>query len=129
MGESANRRYRHSPAQEREPGINASLALELFAGHDLDAEARQALVVMHRRRQIPDRGDAEIPEDLRADADFAPLLVAIGLRGLLLGQWRDRDAGRAVAQIHQDAAAVLLEMGEHGLHVFRSGENVPYDID
>src|ERR1700716_91708 len=83
-----------------------SLYVELFAGDDLDAEAGQSLVVVHRRRQVPDRGDAEIAQDLRADADFAPLPVAVGLGGLLLRQRSDRNAGGAIAQIDQHAPAV-----------------------
>src|SRR6266851_5656802 len=70
-----------------EPSRNdKTLASKLFVGHDLDAEAGQSLIIVHRRRQMPDRGDAEIAQDLRADADLAPLLVAIGFGGLLLGQ-------------------------------------------
>ena len=76
----------------------------------------KSLVVVHRRRQIPDRGDAEVTQDLRADADFAPLPVAVGFRGPLLRERRNRNAGRAVAQVDQHASAVLLETFEHRLH-------------
>src|SRR6516164_2746372 len=55
------------------------LAFELLVGDDLDAEARQALVVVHRRGEMADRGDAEIAQDLGTDADLAPLPVAVGL--------------------------------------------------
>src|ERR1700716_3811502 len=106
------------------PGITSSLTVKLFAGDDLDAEAGQSLVVMHRRGPIPDRGYAEIAQDLRADADLAPFLVAVRLRGGLLRQRRDGNAGGAVAQVDQHAAAVLLEMIEHRLHAFLPGEDV-----
>src|SRR3984893_13571112 len=105
-----------------------ALAFELFVGDDLDAEAGQSLVVVHRRRQMTNRGDAEIAQDLGADADLAPLPVAVGFGGSLLGQWRNRNAGGAVAQVYQHAAAGLLEVFEHGLHALRPGEDVPDDI-
>src|ERR1700712_492679 len=78
-------------------GVTKGLAFKLLAGDDLDAEARQSLVVVHRRGQVPDRGDAEIPQDLRADADLAPLLVAVGLGGFVFRQGSDRHPGRTVA--------------------------------
>src|SRR3981081_212849 len=105
-----------------------SLYIELFIGDDLDAEAGQSLVVVHRRRQVPDRGDAEIAQDLRADADFAPLPVAVGFGRFLLRQRRDRNAGGAIAQVDQHAPAVLLEAIEHRLHALRPGEDVLDDV-
>src|ERR1700737_913836 len=87
------------------PGMTNALAFKQFVGDDLDAEAGQSLVVVHRRCQMADRGDAEIAQDLRANADLAPLLVAVGFGGCLLGQRCYRNAGGAVAQIHQHAAA------------------------
>src|ERR1700694_287480 len=105
------RRHRSS-----HPERTSALAVELFAGDDLDAEAGQSLVVVHRRRQVPDRGDAEIAQYLRADADFAPLPVAVGFRGFLLRERVDGNAGGTVAQVDQYAAALLLEMLEHRLH-------------
>src|ERR1700692_1095494 len=101
MGGSANgldefSLSRHSGAHRRcEPGISrfrgwsfgpsrndgANLSFKLFAGDDLDAEAAQSLVVVHRRGQVADRGDAEIPQNLGADADLAPLPVAGGFGG------------------------------------------------
>src|SRR6478672_180526 len=77
---------------------------------------------------MTDRCDAEIAEDLGADADLAPLPVAVGFGGSLLRQRRNRNAGGAVAQIYQHAAAGLLEMLEHDLHALRPGESVPDDI-
>src|SRR6185437_13224688 len=98
-----------------------SSALKLFAGDDLDAEAGKSLIVVNRRRQVPDRGDAEIAQDLRADTDLAPLPVAVGFGGFFLGKRRDRNTGGAVAQVDEDAAAVLPETLEHGLHALRPG--------
>src|SRR5260370_38740784 len=66
------------------PGMTETLTFKLFVGDDLDAEAGQSLVVVHRRRQMTKRGDAEIPQDLRAEADLAPWPVAAACRGFLL---------------------------------------------
>src|SRR5882724_9660121 len=77
---------------------------------------------------MTDRGDAEITQDLGADAYLAPLPVAVSFGGSLLRQRRNRNAGGAVAQVYQHAAAGLFEMFEHGLHALRPGENVPDDI-
>src|SRR4051812_15775603 len=73
-------------------------SFQLFVGDDLDAKAGKSLVVMHRGREVDDRGDAEIAQDLGADADFTPLPVAIGFRRLLFADRLDRNPGRAVAQ-------------------------------
>src|SRR5260370_13856444 len=93
-----------------EIGITKTLLFKLFVADDLDAKTGQSLVVVHRRRQMTDRGDAEIAQDLRADADFAPLPVAVGFGGFLFGQGRYGDAGGAVAQIYQHTSAGLPEM-------------------
>src|SRR5712671_396298 len=77
---------------------------------------------------MTDRGDAEIAQDLGADADLAPLPVAVGFGGSLLRQRRNRNAGGAVPQVYQHAAAGLFEMFEHVLHALRPGESVPDDI-
>src|SRR4051794_9451447 len=58
------------------PGMTA-LAFEQLVGDDLDAEARKTLVVVHGGGEMPDRGDAEIAQDLCTDADFTPLPVAV----------------------------------------------------
>src|SRR6202165_823883 len=105
-----------------------TLSFKLFVADDLDAEAGQSLVVVHRRGQMPDRGDAEIAQDLRADTDLAPLLVAVGFRGIFLRQRRNRNAGGAVAQIYQYAAAGLPVMLEHDRHTLRPGEDIPDDV-
>src|SRR5260370_21954330 len=92
-------------ARESESKI---LAFKLFVGDDLDAEAGQSFVVVHRGSEVADRGDAEIAQDLRADADLAPLPVAVGFGGFFLRQGCHRNAGGAVAQIDQHATAGLL---------------------
>src|SRR5260370_21223961 len=91
-----------------EIGITKTLFFKLFVADDLDAKTGQSLVVVHRRRQMADRGDAEIAQDLRADADLAPLPVAVGFRGFLLRQRRAGNAGSAVGQLSQHAAAARL---------------------
>src|SRR5260370_31841004 len=104
-----------------------ALLFKLFVADDLDPKTGQSLVVMHRRGQMADRGDAEIAQDLRADADLAPLPVAVGFRGFLLRQRRDGNAGSAIAQIDQHARAGLFELFEHGLDALRAGKDVLYD--
>src|ERR1700760_4324116 len=97
------------------------LAFEMLVRNDLDSETGQSLVVVHRRRQVSDRGDAEVTQDLRADADLAPLPVAIGLRRFGFADGLDRNAGSAVAQIDQHAAIGSLEVLQHRLHPRRTG--------
>src|SRR5258708_6077694 len=53
---------------------DSSLPDRLARG-DLDAEAREAHIVVIGRGQQADRGNAEILEDLRAEADLAPLAL------------------------------------------------------
>src|SRR5713101_5910082 len=77
---------------------------------------------------MTDRGDAEVAQDLRTDADLAPLPVAIGFRRTLFADRLDRNPGGAIAQIHQHAAAGILEMPQHDLHPRLAGEEVFYDI-
>src|SRR2546429_4829676 len=77
---------------------------------------------------MTDRGDAEIAQDLGADADLAPLPVAVGFGGSLLRQRLNRNAGSAVAQVYQHAAAGFLEGFEHGLNALRPGEDILDDI-
>src|SRR5262249_43659596 len=100
------------------------LYLKSFVGDDLDPETGQSLVVMHRGGEIDDRRDAKIPQDLRADADLAPLLVAISLRRLRLPHRLHGNTGRSVAQINQHPAACLLEVLQHDLHPRLTSEEV-----
>src|ERR1700737_1130910 len=104
--------------------MTETLTFKLFVGDNLDAEAGQSLVVVHRRRQMTDRGDAEIAQDLGADADLAPLPVAVGFRGFLLRKPCYRYAGTLIAQVHQHAAAHVLEMFYLSLHALRSREDI-----
>ena len=48
-----------------------------FRFDDFDAEAGQSPKMMSRGCEMADRCDAQIPKDLRAYSDFAPLLVAL----------------------------------------------------
>src|ERR1700716_2850482 len=77
---------------------------------------------------MPDRGDAEIAQDLRADADLAPLLVAVRLGRFLLCDRRHRNARSAVAQIYQHAAAGLAKMLKRHMHALIAEENILDDI-
>jgi hypothetical protein len=47
-----------------------------FACGDLDAEAREAHIMVIGRGQQADRGNAEVFQDLRTEANFAPLMLA-----------------------------------------------------
>src|SRR5579862_3913000 len=64
----------------RPRGRSGSPLPERLACGDLDAEAREADVMVLGRSQQANRGNAEVPEDLRAEADFAPLALTCGLR-------------------------------------------------
>src|ERR1700742_1303479 len=83
---------------------------------------------MCRRRQVDDRGNAEIAQDLCTDPNLAPLPVAISFRRLRLTYGLDRNTGGAIAHIYQHAAAGFLEMLQDDLHAFRTGEKVLDDI-
>src|SRR5206468_9566408 len=54
----------------------AALAVGCFGVGDFNAKAGQADVGEFRRGQQPDRGNAEVLQDLRAEPDLAPLLGA-----------------------------------------------------
>src|SRR5271166_3269408 len=87
-------RCRRAAARRRSP-------LDWLRRHDLDAEAGQADIGHVRRgSQKPYRTDTEIPEDLRAETDLAPLLAARLARGGLFrfGNGDHRHPGGAVAQ-------------------------------
>src|ERR1700742_1592375 len=97
-------------------------SFQSLVGDDLDAKTGQSLVVMHRRGEVHDRGDAEVAQDLRTNADLAPLPVAIGFRGLRLAKRGDGNTRGAIAQVNQHAAAGALEMLQHDLHLRLPGE-------
>src|SRR5689334_25419541 len=93
------------------PGMTGCCStFKSFVGDDLDPETGQSLVVMHRGGEIDDRSDAEIPQNLCADTDLAPLPVAICLGRPRLSHRLDGNTGRSVAPIDQHAAACLLEV-------------------
>src|SRR5690606_23626166 len=53
------------------------LRSEDFGRYDLDPKAVEADIMAFARGQKPDGSDAEILEDLRAQADLAPLALAL----------------------------------------------------
>src|SRR6185312_1599495 len=100
-------------------------AVQLLRAGDLDAEAAQAHVGSLRGGEQFDRGDAEVLQDLRTEADLAPLPRARGFRACVaVRDFRDRHAGGAVAQIDDDALTGRLEMFERRLDRLRAAEHV-----
>src|SRR4029077_17516091 len=97
---------------------------------DLDPEPAQAHISMLARRQQPDRADAEVLQNLRAEADLAPRPRArrFGRALAVLRQRLHRHAGGAVAQHHDHAAPGLLEARERGIHALRAAEHVLDDV-
>ena len=77
---------------------------------------------------MADRSHAEIAQDLRADADLAPLLVTIRFDRFHLIKGRRGNTRRAVAQIDQNTAAIALEVIERGACAIRARKNITYDI-
>src|SRR4051812_15473720 len=77
---------------------------------------------------MTDRSDAEIAQDLRADADLAPLPIAVGLRGFFFRQRRNRNAGSTITQIHQNTVTSPFEMFEHGLNALGTGKDICDDV-
>src|SRR5712692_6595522 len=78
------------------------------------------------RGEKPDRGNAEVAQDLRTEPDLAPLALARRRRrGCQLAvRHRYRHAGGPVAQIDEHAAAVLLEAGERAMDRLAVAEHV-----
>src|SRR5262245_6513525 len=114
-----------SPAQH--PRV--TLSLDRLGLLDLDAESGEAHIGELLRGEQPDRGNAEITEDLRAEPDLAPLARARRLRTRIARRnGVNRHARHAVAQEHEDAAAVLLEASERRVHGLGAAENVANDI-
>src|SRR5690242_11762040 len=81
---------------------------------DVDAEPLKADIVALARGDQVDRGDAEILEDLGAEADLAPFVLAAASLFVILAvaaHWAlallMRDADRAFAQIDDDTAPAL----------------------
>ena len=86
--------------------------------------------MLARKGQQPDRADAEILQDLRAETDLAPLPAA-RLAGRCLVRFRNSDhrhAGGAVAQHHQHAPALGLEALQRRAHGFGAAEHIEDEI-
>src|SRR5450830_1202920 len=101
-------------------------AFQRFGRHDLDAEAAEADVGALAGCEQADRGNAEVFENLRAEADLAPLprTGGFGAGVALVRNFRYRHAGGAVAQIDDDAAAGRLELRERGADRLGAAEHV-----
>src|SRR2546429_9106836 len=98
-----------SPAMTVKHEVRIS-PLQRLGRDDLDAEASEAHIGALGRGQQPDRGDAEVFEDLRAQSDLAPLPAARRLRAArFLRDPGRRHARSAVSQIDDDARALALE--------------------
>src|SRR5580704_8174632 len=102
-----------SPRMTALPG----LAFEAIGRQNFDAEAAEADVIPFAAGQEPDRGNAEVLEDLSAESDLTPLARARRLRGgaARLRDGARRHAGGAVTQEHQHAASFVLEARQGGM--------------
>src|ERR1700723_3523825 len=104
---------------------------ERLGPHDFNAEAGEPDISRRpRRRYEPDGIDAKVLENLRAEADFAPLPRA-RLAGRGFGGFWNRyhwHARGAVAQQHQDAPTLRLEARECLMDRFGAAEHVGNDI-
>src|SRR5581483_1142666 len=68
------------PAGLAHRDLSQASAVERLGRHDLDAEAAEADIGALRGGEQADRGDVEVAQDLRAEADLAPLPRARGFR-------------------------------------------------
>src|SRR5512139_2433596 len=102
----------HGAAAKKRP----CLAVYRFGRRDLDTEAAETNVCALARREQADRGDAQVLQNLRAQADLAPLPRArsLGAAVAFVRDFRHRHAGGAVAQINDDAAAFRLKALQRG---------------
>src|SRR5262245_5134504 len=100
-------------------------AFQRFRCHDFDPETAQPDIGALTRRQQADRGNAEILEDLRAQADFAPLLRTCRIRPRVT-MWNvgDRNAGGAITQVYNHAASGFLESRQRRPNRFCTTEDV-----
>src|SRR6266851_4585019 len=99
--------------------------LERLGRLDLDAEAGEPDIAARPGGIKPDRGDAEIAQDLGAEPDILPLPAAFQFgAGAVLGDRRGRHAGGAVAQIDEDAAPGLLEAAQRQVDGLGAAEHV-----
>src|SRR5690606_40124772 len=95
---------------ERFRGTRKSgIVLDDIRAADLHPEAFQSDIMALTRGEQPDRADAEILEDLRAEADLQPLILALlcfavhfAVVQAAAGGGRHADPDRAFAQIDDD---------------------------
>jgi len=100
-------------------------AFQRLGGDDLDAEAADADIGALAGGQQADRGNAEVAQDLRAEADLTPLPRARGLRaGVAVRNLGHRHTGGAVSQIDDDAAAFRLEARERRADGLGAAEHI-----
>src|SRR5262245_36764364 len=100
-------------------------AFQRFRRHNFDPETAQPDIGALARRQQADRGNAEIFEDLRTQADFAPLLRTCRIRPrVTMGNVGDRNAGGAVTQVHNHTASGYLESRQRRPNRFGATEDV-----
>src|SRR5207249_10228841 len=98
--------------------------IDCFSRHDLDAESRKADIGKLRRGEQADRCDAQILENLGAQADLTPLSRArhFGPGRARLRDGMCRHTCRAVAQEDDHAATLLLQALQGGLDRTRAAE-------
>src|SRR6266851_3101990 len=103
--------------------------LERLGRLDLDAEAGEPDIAARPGGIKPDRGDAEIAQDLGAEPDILPLPAPLHFGGgAVFGDRGGRHARGTVAQIDQDAAAFLLESAQRRMDRLGAAEHVLDDI-
>src|SRR5262245_14637820 len=100
-----------TPTSMAAPLFDEVRSVQAFRPHNLDPEAGEPDIGELAPGDETDRGNTEVFEDLRAEPDLAPLPRARLFRADMAGL-RDRmrrHAGGAVAQKHEDAAALSLK--------------------
>src|SRR5690606_35078533 len=117
------------------PVINRAIgddsALQDLGRDDLYAEAGQADIVPFARRQKPDGGNAQVAQDLRPEADFAPFVLAAkrfivrlpATRGKAVARSMMADADRSFPQIDDDAALVAAHFGHQAARALGGTED------
>src|SRR5581483_10350088 len=90
-------------------------AFQSFGGHDLDSETSKTDIGALARCQQAHRRDPQILQDLRTQADLAPLLRARRLgAGVAMRNVSNRNTGSAVTQVDNHPAPGSLEARERG---------------
>src|SRR5260370_6133731 len=96
-----------------------------LGGFDLDPEAGESDISARAGGEEPDRGDAEVPQNLCAEADVFPLPAALQLRSAALLRKRHcRHPRGAVAQVDEDTAPGMLEPAQRGMDRLGAAEHV-----